>query len=95
MSEISTTPLTELAPSSRLSRLAEALDMAAGPDEATADDAGSAAAPAQRRRSNRRSEQTIESILAATEQVVLVSGAERISILDVCKVASVSRKSIS
>lgn len=42
-------------------------------------------------RPNRRSEETIASILAATEEVVLRSGAERISILDVCEVAGVSR----
>jgi len=48
------------------------------------------AAP-RRRRSNRRSEQTIENILAATEQVVLASGAERISILEVCETAGISR----
>ena len=47
--------------------------------------------PVRRRRSNRRSEQTIENILAATEQIVLESGAHRISILDVCKAAGVSR----
>lgn len=40
---------------------------------------------------NRRSEETIGSILAATEEVVLRSGADRISILDVCQVAGVSR----
>ncbi|MBD1555043.1 TetR/AcrR family transcriptional regulator [Pseudomonas typographi] len=40
---------------------------------------------------NRRSEETIANILAATEEVVLKSGAERISILDVCQVAGVSR----
>ncbi|WP_439859385.1 TetR/AcrR family transcriptional regulator [Pseudomonas sp. MBLB4136] len=40
---------------------------------------------------NRRSEETIGNILAATEEVVLRSGAERISILDVCQVAGVSR----
>ncbi|MEY2893468.1 MAG: hypothetical protein RJA98_3376 [Pseudomonadota bacterium] len=45
----------------------------------------------RRRRSNRRSEQSIANILAATEQVVLDSGADRISILDVCAVAGVSR----
>jgi AcrR family transcriptional regulator len=45
----------------------------------------------RRRRSNRRSEQTIANILAATEQVVLESGADRISILDVCAAAGVSR----
>lgn len=46
---------------------------------------------ARRRRSNRRSEQTIDNILAATEKIVLESGAERVSILDVCKEADVSR----
>ncbi len=50
------------------------------------------AAPAvRRRRSNRRSEQTIANILVATEQIVLESGADRISILDVCAAAGVSR----
>lgn len=47
--------------------------------------------PVRRRRSNRRSEQTIANILACTERVVLESGAERISILDVCRAAEVSR----
>jgi AcrR family transcriptional regulator len=50
-----------------------------------------AAAPARRKRRNKRSEETISNILAATEQIVLQSGADRISILDVCKAASVSR----
>jgi AcrR family transcriptional regulator len=45
----------------------------------------------RRRRSNRRSEQTIENILACTEAIILESGAERISILDVCRAADVSR----
>jgi AcrR family transcriptional regulator len=40
---------------------------------------------------NRRSEETIANILVATEEVVLRSGADRISILDVCQVAGVSR----
>ncbi|MCF5086970.1 TetR family transcriptional regulator, partial [Pseudomonas gessardii] len=40
---------------------------------------------------NRRSEETIANILKATEEVVLLSGADRISILDVCQVAGVSR----
>lgn len=48
-------------------------------------------APAPRRRSNRRSEQTIETILACTEKIVLESGADRISILDVCREAEISR----
>lgn len=49
-----------------------------------------ATAPRRKRR-NRRSEETIANILTATEQIVLESGAERISILDVCKAANVSR----
>lgn len=44
-----------------------------------------------RRRSNRRSEKSIENILACTEQIVLESGAARISILDVCRAAGVAR----
>lgn len=40
---------------------------------------------------NRRSEETIANILTAAEEVVLRSGAERISILDVCQVAGISR----
>lgn len=45
----------------------------------------------RRRRGNRRSEQTVENILSATEEVILKSGAERISILEVCHTAGVSR----
>lgn len=45
----------------------------------------------RRVRSNKRSEATISNILAATENIVLESGAERISILDVCRAADVSR----
>lgn len=45
----------------------------------------------KRSRSNRRSEITIANILAVTENIVLESGAERISILDVCRAANVSR----
>lgn len=51
----------------------------------------SAPVAVKRSRSNRRSEQTIENILAVTENIVLESGAERISILDVCRAANVSR----
>lgn len=58
---------------------------------AAAAPAPAVAAPARRTRRNKRSEETIANILAATEQIVLESGADRISILDVCKVASVSR----
>jgi AcrR family transcriptional regulator len=50
-----------------------------------------AAPVVRRRRSIRRSEQTIATILACTEEIVLESGAERISILDVCRAAGVSR----
>lgn len=45
----------------------------------------------RRRRGNRRSEQTVENILTATEQVILKSGADRISILEVCHAAGISR----
>lgn len=40
---------------------------------------------------NKRSGTTIENILAATGEIILQSGAERISILDVCREADVSR----
>ena len=46
--------------------------------------------PVKRRR-NKRSENTIQSIFDAADQVILVSGADRVSILDVCKVAGISR----
>lgn len=53
---------------------------------------GSDALPAApRKRRNRRSEETIATILASTEEIVLQSGADRISILDVCKAADISR----
>lgn len=50
-----------------------------------------AVVPPSRRRSNRRSELTIDNILACTEKIILESGAERISILDVCHEAGISR----
>lgn len=40
---------------------------------------------------NRRSEETINQILAATETVILESGVERVSIQDVCEAAGISR----
>lgn len=40
---------------------------------------------------NSRSDQTIQRILAAAEQVILESGVDRVSILNVCDVAGVSR----
>lgn len=66
----------------------EPLTVVAAPEKKTA-----AVVPegVRRVRSNRRSEQTIANILAATENIVLESGAERISILDVCRAADVSR----
>lgn len=42
-------------------------------------------------RSNTRSEKTVQLILEAAEQVIYESGVERVSILDVCKVAKISR----
>lgn len=42
-------------------------------------------------RRNKRSDSTIASILKATEEVVLRSGAERVSIMEVCEHADVSR----
>jgi AcrR family transcriptional regulator len=42
-------------------------------------------------RRNTRSETTIKSILEASEKVILESGVDRVSILDVCKVAGISR----
>ena len=44
-----------------------------------------------RRRGNKRSEQTVDNIFEATEQVILKSGADRISIMEVCNAASISR----
>jgi len=38
-----------------------------------------------------RAESTVAAILAATEQIVLRAGSERISVLDVCQLAQVSR----
>ncbi|MEZ0603192.1 TetR/AcrR family transcriptional regulator [Paraburkholderia sp. IW21] len=75
------------APTARKSRVPAV--QAAPPAPAAAPAA--AAAPPRRRRSNRRSEQTIDNIFAATEKVVLESGADRISILEVCETAGVSR----
>jgi len=51
------------------------------------------AAPTAERvvRRNKRSDSTIASILKATEEVVLRSGAERVSIMEVCEHAEVSR----
>lgn len=53
--------------------------------------ASNASSEPRRRRGNRRSEQTVENILTATEQVILKSGADRISILEVCHAAKISR----
>lgn len=67
------------------------LTAAAAPAAADKNPATAAPVVVRRARSNRRSEQTIANILAATENIVLESGAERISILDVCRAADVSR----
>ncbi|MBB3219935.1 TetR/AcrR family transcriptional regulator [Pseudoduganella umbonata] len=40
---------------------------------------------------NRRAETTVAAILAATEAIVLRAGSDRISVLDVCELAQVSR----
>ena len=45
----------------------------------------------RRRLSNRRTEQTIHIIFAATEAVIIQSLTQRFSILDVCKTAAISR----
>ncbi|TFH67772.1 TetR/AcrR family transcriptional regulator [Gammaproteobacteria bacterium LSUCC0057] len=45
----------------------------------------------QSRRRNKRSETTIQAILDAAEEIIVVSGVDRISILDVCRVAGISR----
>nr|WP_308632756.1 TetR/AcrR family transcriptional regulator [Massilia norwichensis] len=50
----------------------------------------SVARPASGKR-NRRAESTIAAILAATEAILLREGSERISVLDVCELAQVSR----
>ncbi len=42
-------------------------------------------------RRNRRADATIATILAATEEIILREGAERISVMDVCVQAKVSR----
>ena len=42
-------------------------------------------------RRNRRSEETIATILTATEDIILRSGSDRVSILEVCEKAEVSR----
>ncbi|MFM0013382.1 TetR/AcrR family transcriptional regulator [Paraburkholderia sediminicola] len=77
------------APKARKSRVPAVPAVPAAPAVAAA--AAAPAAAPRRRRSNRRSEQTIDNIFAATEKVVLESGADRISILEVCETASVSR----
>ncbi|WP_110950375.1 TetR/AcrR family transcriptional regulator [Pseudomonas bohemica] len=68
-------------------KIARASSKAAAPANA----GGHAATSPGKVKPNRRSEETIANILAATEEVVLQSGADRISILDVCKVAGISR----
>lgn len=54
-------------------------------DSATSEASETAARP------KGRAETTVAAILAATEQIVLREGSERISVLDVCELAKVSR----
>lgn len=61
-----------------------------GVEERNGRGAAPADPPAPGRR-NRRSDATIGKILTATEAIVLRGGAERISIIDVCELAGVSR----
>ena len=95
MNPVNTKKSDERAPPARkgaiVAAAATAVDAAPAGPGTVVELAGVNTATARRRRSNRRSEQTIENILAATEQIVLESGADRISILDVCKAAGVSR----
>lgn len=62
---------------------------AARPAAKTAAKAGAKAAP--KVKLNKRSSETIAKILAVTEEIILRSGAERISILDVCDEVGISR----
>lgn len=82
-------PIEEGTPARKTSRKPASLAVVAPEDRTPV--AVAATNRARRVRSNRRSEQTIANILAATENIVLASGAERISILDVCRAADVSR----
>lgn len=69
-------------------------EAAASPKSARAKNASGADAGAGKVRAvrrNRRSDSTIQTILAAAEEAILQSGADRISILDVCVQAGVSR----
>lgn len=66
----------------------------AGPSTVTEDIPGVSTAPlttTPARRRNKRSENTIQTILAAAEVVILQSGVDRVSILDVCTEAGISR----
>ena len=64
---------------------------AASPKKAGAELPAAVPAAAPEVRRNKRSDSTIQSILAATEEIILLSGAERVSILDVCAEAKISR----
>jgi AcrR family transcriptional regulator len=89
----STRPITKVKP---LAAKKPAAKKTAVPVEVVSSASASSAAmnsstEPRRRRGNRRSEQTVENILTATEQVILKSGADRISILEVCHAAEISR----
>jgi len=66
------------------SQARQTTEKASGKVAAATPAAAPPSAPAKLRRSNKRSEKTIDNILACTEQIILESGADRISILDVC-----------
>jgi len=73
------------------SQARQTTEKASGKVAAATPAAAPPSAPAKLRRSNKRSEKTIDNILACTEQIILESGADRFAILDVCRAADVSR----
>jgi AcrR family transcriptional regulator len=90
------TPAAKAAPRAKSAAAAvakQAVKPAAKPapklEEARAPLAARTAAP--KARLNKRSSDTIAKILAVTEEIILRSGAERISILDVCEEVGISR----
>jgi AcrR family transcriptional regulator len=90
------TPAAKAAPRAKSTAAAvakQAVKPAAKPapklEEARAPLAARTAAP--KARLNKRSSDTIAKILAVTEEIILRSGAERISILDVCEEVGISR----
>jgi AcrR family transcriptional regulator len=68
-----------------------ALDVQEAPAKPAAPTLHEVHTPERTVRRNKRSDGTIANILAATEEVVLRAGADRISIMEVCEFAGVSR----